>query len=224
MDMTLIGNGEPLCDELAMHVTGDGKFSSLRHPLVSITPYHESMNAIFNRMLEHKRESIQQSIKAEDWENFVFLHERPYRLNAIVELRNNMNVEFKALASIVLSAYSDSENISENSELWRELLTTAAQYTKEMNDSDISGMSEISALWGKTVTLYHGGEVPIEGARWCWTLDLEKARWFADRFEREGALYACEVAGEYIDFILHHRGESEVLVMKDSAIKNMREI
>lgn len=223
MDMTLIGNGEPLCDELAIHVTDNGKFISLMHPLIS-TPYIESMNAIYNMGLKHKRELIQQSIKDEDWEEFVFLHERPYRIDAIFELMNKMGVEFKALASVVLSAYSDSENISADSKSWCYLLTTAAQYKKEMNDRDIADMSEISALWGKTVTLYHGGEVPIEGARWCWTLDLEKARWFADRFEREGALYACEVAGEYIDFILHHRGESEVLVMKDSAIKNMREI
>jgi len=45
-----------------------------------------------------------------------------------------------------------------------------------------------------------------------WTLDMEKAEWFARRFGQEGCVYRAEIAKEHVLALFLGRGEKEVIV------------
>ena len=45
-----------------------------------------------------------------------------------------------------------------------------------------------------------------------WTLDHEKARWFANRYGRQGQVYEAKIQKDHIHALFHGRGESEVIV------------
>src|SRR4051812_40084189 len=58
--------------------------SMIQHPLVH-TMYFPVSNGMYNRQLEQKREMIKRYETEGKWESIVFMHERPYRLQALLE-------------------------------------------------------------------------------------------------------------------------------------------
>ena len=45
-----------------------------------------------------------------------------------------------------------------------------------------------------------------------WTLDRDKAQWFAHRFGENGTVYEAQITKQHIYAFLNSRGESEVIV------------
>ena len=45
-----------------------------------------------------------------------------------------------------------------------------------------------------------------------WTLDRNKAAWFAHRFGEDGTVYEAQIPKQHIWALLNSRGESEVIV------------
>ena len=65
-----------------------------------------------------------------------------------------------------------------------------------------------------TVTVYRG--VTSHNAKnikaLSWTLDREKAEWFAHRFNEDGTVYEAEIDKQHILALFNGRNESEVIV------------
>ena len=62
------------------------------------------------------------------------------------------------------------------------------------------------------VTIYRGvgSEEYRDGI--SWTLDREKAEWFATRFTEDGVVYSAKVKSNDILYYISDRGEKEVIV------------
>lgn len=65
-----------------------------------------------------------------------------------------------------------------------------------------------------TVTVYRGvtpyNRRNVKGL--SWTLDRERAEWFAHRFCEDGTVYTAQISKEYIFAIFNGRNEAEVVV------------
>ena len=73
---------EPLCEELQRHVLdsenfGPGIYHPLVHQPIAFIPGHA------NRMLAQKKLALVEAEQKCKWNTFVFLHERPYRAEAL---------------------------------------------------------------------------------------------------------------------------------------------
>lgn len=173
----------------------------LRHPLLFAVPYFgEQENERLNTLFELRKAAIAEHIKERDYLSYVFTHERPYRLNALMTLYGNITTE--ELLPIVLEVYTDSENISENDDDWHLLL-------EPLTGTDPWGT--VHELPDGEFTIYRGGS--RDG--FSWTLDVDKAKWFANRWNQNLPLWQAVVTRNDVIGYYDHRGEKEVIVNPD---------
>lgn len=212
-------NPEPLDPELERYreegvIAGLG---AIRHPLVYSIGHHPVENARLNMMLRAKREAIAEATAQRDYGTIVWLYERPWRLNAFMGIAPHLpNATYWRLLG---DLWTDSENIYQCFADWREVLTGRSTRLRShmMNDMD-------RALWRKLRR--SRGVVPVwrgfagkgrDGM--SWTLDRERAVWFAQRFAgaRQGKAYvaAGTVEGRHIIAYFNVRGESEVVAFPE---------
>jgi len=160
---------EELLPELKGAIQGD----NIRHPLVYS---HATPCAYNNFLLLQKKQIVEEAEKNGDWVEFVFTHERPYRVDAIKQIQSKMDDE--TYWQILAEVYTDSENLRQNQGSIRQLLTAKRpQREAMMHDEEkaiVQGLPD-------SVTVYRGyGFTNSKG--WSWTLEKEKAVWFAERF------------------------------------------
>jgi hypothetical protein len=112
---------EPLDPELQPWVEDGPIGPMLKHPLV----YQIGIiNGWANRSLRYKQEALTRATEERDWHTVVFLHERPWRADALYKL---VQVYGDALPDqtyweLVGSVWTDSENIWQNEMIWEDLL------------------------------------------------------------------------------------------------------
>src|ERR1700757_1759264 len=76
---------EELDPELAKYMTTNAPFGcSIQHPLVYSIMHHDLQNHMVNKSLAYKKEALKEAVKAKKWNTVVFLHERPWRLDAFM--------------------------------------------------------------------------------------------------------------------------------------------
>jgi len=194
-----------LIDELCDYITQGGK-SGLRfinHPYVN-TIYSPELNAMYNLNYLEKKKAVTKARGNSDWATFIFLHERPYRLQALLELVKQHDEAGTAngAANIIINnlhnVYIDAEGCHINRESWQRLfnrLPPAHRNTETLPDE---------------VIIYRGTDMPPGKDRgFSWTLNKEKAQWFADRWDKGGRVRAIEVLRDGIMLYTDDRGESE---------------
>lgn len=74
--------------------------------------------------------------------------------------------------------------------------------------SQIGYTSNLSGI----VTIYRGVSSKKYRDGLSWTLDKDKAEWFATRFTQEGVVYSATVKSENILYYITDRGEEEIIV------------
>jgi hypothetical protein len=222
---------EPLCEALAAVTEKDEKLGMMftRHPLVHGVTLVPGMA---NRQLKQKREQLGRARDQGDFHTVVFLHERPYRVGAAAELFREADMTDEERGAITRSVWMDSEN------LWqagmRDLMLLIAWgwnrqegYIFLMDDEERKALAGIitDAEAGKPVTVYRGFKRlpdhpdPDHRAFGCsWTLDREKAEWFARRLLGEGevpVVRSARLSEQMLPFVYAHflgRGESEIVI------------
>lgn len=171
--------------------------SMIRHPLIFAVPYFgESTNEHLNKLLEFRREQLREALSSENYNLFVFTHERPCRLDAFEQIMHSLDE--KTFNELLLEVYIDSENIHQNYQTWVELLDPL---------TGLDVWNSVSDLPDK-IKIYRGGSK--NGI--SWTLSLEKAQWFATRWNENLPVWEAEVNKEEIIGFNEHRNESEVIV------------
>lgn len=216
----LLATKEALLPELALHVSKAGVWPALRHPLVYAIPYMEIENALLNKRLRVKREYVAKAIRARKWGEVIMLHERPYRAQALMSVRNAMP-DATDYWPLVGEVWSDTENFWQERPLWRVLLTSPKRWMLErplmMSERE---RATYAALPGK-LTVYRGGHSKHRRAAqtgYSWTTDLEVARRFAGRYLRDGkagdvgVVYEREVFKRDVIATLSGRNEHEVVL------------
>ena len=205
--------------ELAAHIEPFGANAKmLRHPLVVAVPYHGIDFEIehLNALLERKKLMLMKSKEERDHHTTVFLHERPFRLQAFLNIHSQLNAqEYYRLLSAV---WIDGEGQYINHGVWAHLLRFRPSESRHfMEDDEVEAHLKLP----ETLKVYRGTKLPDEYPRGIsWTTDRKKAIWFANRFRRKDQpayLYTLKVQRNDVFAYLTRRGESECLIMPQVA-------
>lgn len=200
---------EALDSELQLWVEPGPLGNFLNHPLVQDMMV-DAMPGLANMRLRDKRKRLNAAVARDDWNSYVFLHERPYRFQALEEALSEYDIQEPD--KLATSVWIDSENIHQNYDGWNEVLSTHGLAMEPEEQAVLDALPE-------AVTIYRGCTKEGENG-YSWTLDKTKAEWFAKRFSRSGAqLLEAQVSKDSIVAYLGRRGESEIVVLPEDVVR-----
>ena len=204
---------EELDAELEEFVYTQGSMPVLKHPLVFSVPYFPQMNHVFNRQLQAKKERLHQAERDQDWMMVLLLHERPYRVEAFLDIADQIGSDNEWWEA-VRYLWEDTENLHEwGDDVVRTLLSRPHPemlMTQEEREIVDQLPDELTVYRGY---VKQGRRSNLKG--WSWTLDKNKAIWFANRFitsSETPRLATATVKKEQILGYLAGRNESEIVV------------
>jgi hypothetical protein len=193
---------------------------ALRHPLIYAVPYFPAQNKMLNAGLALKQKSIAEHYAKAELESLVFLFERPYRLDGLLQALPLIGplIDDKTYWKVVRRVWTDSENVHENWATWkkvwrgdieRQRLVSRQMATRDEDRAALAAMPDELQVW-------HGEEHP-KRVGMSWTLDRRTAVWFAGRFGKQGGkLYEGVVRRSDVIAYITSRGEEEILVEPDT--------
>jgi hypothetical protein len=198
--------------DLAPYVDGDGVWHPLLYMAVDLPESVESANAVY----ASKREALAKAADEGDWDSYVFLHERPHRLGALQEAELE-GLEGPAYCRLIRDVWIDSENIWQFEDEWRDLLPLGARWQHYLMDDD--EQTAFAAL-PDPVPVLRGFSHDEGQYGLSWTIDRERAEWFAHRFALLNGSAARVAAGtvfkaDVIAYLLG-RNEREIVVLPEN--------
>jgi hypothetical protein len=209
------GNPPELDPVLQACLFTSGDMEMIGHPFVH-EMYVPSLHAHYNTMLQAKAEEAERLAREHQW--FPLLHvmyERPYRLRGFAKYASQMTD--KDYWSNLGGVWTDSENIWQNRGEWRAFLSSKRRYRDRlMDEDDRKTFRELP----EELTLYRGTCAPDGiGCGMAWTLDRDKAQWFADRFQSvtgsEPTVIEGHVAKLHCLAYFGGRAEQEIVVFPE---------
>lgn len=209
---------EPLIPELQMYFEDTGPLGPcLRHPLVYSIIHHPQMNARANKCYYAKKKAISKAVDEQAWHTAIYLHERPYRLEAFMDVSSAMADDdyWEVLGSI----WTDSENIWQNEDGWRDCLTSERPGRELMMHAE-----ERAALlhdYDDVIHIYRGFQCRGRESGLSWTSNRITAKWFARRLAQpDDTQYLAEgfVNKEHVIAFFDGRSEQEMVVLPENII------
>lgn len=197
-----------LCPELKDCIVDIGNGIRLIKNKFLTTVYIRSGNDedLYNKPYRVRRELAQKYLEEENFDSFIFIHERPFRLEALVEVL--FSIKKEDLFRIVEYVWTDSEGPCVNLEVWKYIFN----YCEEL------GVLEDSKKdLPEKFTIYRGTRAGIEDIGISWTLDASVAKMFSERFytkrtNKQPIVKIKEVKKEDIFLFTDARGEKEVIL------------
>jgi len=233
--MDLLTRLEPLDPELEPYMEDGPLGRMLRHPLVYSLCHDPERSALANQQLRYKQRAVAEAVDNGDWEKYIWLHERAYRLEALLDIKGRLlpdasdTLEYKnadqlwELAGVV---WIDSENIWQCQDEWRDLFDLRNVYShhKFMSDEDQETMrlSPQKGGMNPTVTVYRGvcHEEALDG--FSWTLAKDTAEWFARRAvwrshdeESQPMVATGTISKKDVIALMTGRGELEIVALPE---------
>lgn len=236
---------EPLDPELENYFEeagGQTGWAMVRHPLVYDVPY-SGIPGLLNRRLAVKKEATARALASGDLNQYVWLHERAWRLNALVSalVGGDATLDLDQLLAwgqvktiwqhrprtrgLFLDVWSDSENTDSNAAVWSHLFDPNHPKRKPGEILlDGRGAREILDLLPVRFPVWRGISSPeyvedAPGRVRSWTLDRERAEFFAQRWSgnrvsgNSGRVISKQVTRDDIIAIIADRGEMEVVMV-----------
>jgi len=223
MDLMAL-QAEELDPELARWVEDGPIGPMVKHPLVYDIA-GVNIPGLPNRQLARKKAHLVRAREAGDWDTVVFLHERPWRADALFELVEEFGdrISDADYWRLVGRVWVDSENIWENTDAWTYLLGAQRRHRLAIMGGDDTLDATNRAMYDalpENVVVYRGCQQALNEEGLSWTTDKAKARWFARRFHerRDGPpiVLVGTVAKADVIACFTDRGESEVVVAEGS--------
>jgi hypothetical protein len=172
-----------------------------------------------NRIYRYKKDGLSKARADGDWEKYVFLYVRPYRLDAMFKapmkhLRKTPSEFWKLVGRV----WIDTENAHQHPKKWRQLWGEPIEGRRAcMSEEEIRFLDTLP----EQIEIWRGTSHKRSLAGLAWTLDREKAVWFAQRFcsESRAPLLAKGIV-EKRDVLAYFekRDEREILSMNASII------
>lgn len=195
-----------LHESLALHLQDAGPLGRMiAHPLLYAIAYRPELNEQYNLQFLNKQDAAKKALKAGNWHTNIFLHERPYRLQALVSLSvvletcNRVDEVAPMINEMLPLVYVDAEGLNTNRDLWRLLF---GRYEGERNRDALPDTDRFMIYRGVSDATHTGG--------FSWTLDRKQAEWFAARWSKNGGhVFMREVTREEIEFYTDERSEKE---------------
>jgi len=176
----------------------------LRHPLVYQVPFFSNGSA--NAYYEQKSKAVEKAIADKNYKQFVWLFERPYRLEAFIKIADKLSdTDYWKLLSDI---WIDTENQYAYLKEWKKLLASKRSNRHYMMDEE---EDNILRSLPEEVTIYRGCQKGINEDGLSWSLDKSKAEFFANRFGKKGIILERTISKNDIVAVLVGRGESEVI-------------
>ena len=211
----VFGRQEELDPELRRYSYRDERLGGLtiKHPLVFSLFHTPAQNAMVNDALRRKKQLLDTARNEENWHSYLFLHERPHRMDAFMEVSEAMNDEdyWTNLASI----WVDSENIWQAEILWTAALHSDRPGRDAMMEED---ERQTFTQLPSEVEVFRGFCEDGRERGLSWTTDRKKAEWFAARLAVPGDMPRLAIGRVEKDKIVacfDGRGENEVVVFPD---------
>lgn len=181
----LLMTQEDLDPELELCLIQEGMFGpSIKHPLVYSMVHTPNMNALVNRQLRQKKEALSRACAEQKWHSYVYLHERPYRLDAFMDIRDAI-LKSEDYWRLLGDIWIDSENIWQNADNWRDLFEEpergSMEYFMDDDDRQVLKLPENKGGMPFNFTVYRGFHYDGGEDGFSWTLDKQRAIWFAKR-------------------------------------------
>jgi hypothetical protein len=206
-------NKVKLHESLAMHLQDGGPLGRMiAHPMLYVIGYDAANNAQYNLQLLNKQAAAKKALLANDWHQNIFLHERPYRLEALVALHTVLQTcdrhddAQRMLNEMLVTVYVDAEGLHKNAALWSMLF---AAYTGERNRDRLPNTDTFMIYRGVSDARHTGG---------CsWTTNRKQAEWFASRWAGKGKgghVFMRNVKADDVAMYTEDRGEAEVVFFK----------
>jgi hypothetical protein len=217
-----LSSGIALADELKEHLERDRSgYWFIRHPLVMFACYEPGNGQhaeIANTWLEKKQEGLRQAVDRGDWRLALMLHEKPWRLRALMDYGPKMSDEayFENLGAV----WTEIENVWQYHEVVPCMLAPTGRDKRKRHLMMTTEEQAVLRGLPEVITIYRGCG-PGNERGWSWTLDVEQAEWFAERFgadepdEFSGLVVVGECRTEAVIAYFGRRGEQEILVAHD---------
>jgi hypothetical protein len=196
---------EPLHPDLLPYFEEEGALGpQLRHPLVYQVPFFT--NGMANAYYKQKVKAIEDALAKKNYSTVVYLHERPYRIQAFLDVMESMEDAdyWKLLSSI----WTDTENSWQNFQMWNALLRSPRPERHNLMDEE--ELNHLASLPNKVV-VYRGCVAGVNENGLSWTLDKTKAEFFANRFSKNGIVLEKTINKDEIVAVFLGRNESEVI-------------
>jgi hypothetical protein len=181
----------------------------LNAPLVQMLFHDEARSGFANAQYAQKERSLGKALVDENWNQYVWLHERPYRLWAFGQIKGLMSD--RDYWEILGAVWIDSENIWQNKQEWLLALSSPRKEKKYlMNPTDRKALRELP----DELRVYRGIDKDKgDPDGFSWTLSRAKAEWFADRYWKNGIVLEQVVKKKDVTAHFLGRGEQEVVLI-----------
>lgn len=205
----VMASTEELHPDLVPYVLDGILGKQLCHPLV----YQFGMigNGWANAYYLQKIGDVKKALQNKKYDSYVWLHERPYRIEAFREIEHLLSDT--AYWKLVADIWTDTENQWQNHQEWKDLLGSDRPSRNYLMDE-----KEFNTLLAlpDVVTIYRGCQKGINEHGLSWTLDKSIAQWFSTRLDRDGEPIVLErtVPKSDIIAVFTGRGESEVIFLE----------
>lgn len=208
----MAASNEPLHPDLLDWVEEGQWGKMLRHPLIYSVPL--TLPGMVNKGYIRKRALLEEYLRDEDWAGIVWLHERAYRLDTLIDyctgrddegnpLPLSASPEYWALAADV---WVDSENIGQVMAEWSALFGDCTGFWLG-TDAE----REQFDLLPDPIPAWRG---MIDDGGWSYSTDKKIAQWFANRFDGGHSVIMELIPKDRVFGYLTRRGESELLVRR----------
>lgn len=221
----LLRTQEELDPMLAMYVDDDGPLgTSIKHPLVFSVFHVPGLNAFVNAQFKAKKEALAKAKEKGDWEACVWLYERPYRLDAFLDI--SWHLEGPQYWELLGRVWSDTENSWQNIDAWREALTADAEGREMMSDEEVRCAFTLPPEEGGLLPMtpvYRGYRFDDALNGFSWTLDVGRAKWFARRLRQDDhpapKVAKGLVAREHVIAYIISRDENEIVALPEHVVE-----
>lgn len=221
----LLRTKEELDPALVPYLCEDGPFgTSIKHPLVFSIVHAPAMNAFVNAQFRQKKELLWKARGKRDWHTYVWLHERPYRIDAF--LRISWRLDGPRYWELLGRVWSDTENSWQNMDEWREAFTADREGREMMSDEDVRCVFDLSPERGGLLPMtriYRGYRFDDALQGYSWTLDKARARWFATRLRQDDhpspKIVSGFVAREHVIAYMTGRDEQEIVTLPEHVVE-----
>lgn len=212
----LMNSQEELDEELEPYYEEDGAlgWASIRHPLVYSILHTPNQNAMVNAQLKAKQKAVAEAFRDKKWTSYIYLHERPYRLDAFMGVCDRFTDE--EYWDLLGSIWTDSENIRQNEGAWRLAMTSDRPGRDTMMDAEERAVLYEDLEW--QVDVYRGFCYPGRERGMSWTHNRVVAKFFARRLAQHDQTKYLATGRVRRDKILAYfdgRSEYEVVVLPE---------
>ena len=209
---------EELEQELKDSVTEDGwihhKFMiGLDLPIF----YHN-----YNQGLKAKKRLSKKNLQEGRFHDFVFNHERPYRLQAFLEIEDKL--EPAQYWKILREVWIDAEFVYQQTSVWENLFMAVPKVPEAiMVKSELDVLESLPEVF----TIYRGqrpGDFNRGVIGLSWSLSKKKAAFCAGRGGVKGEVISIQVRKEDVLAYINGRGEEEILLHDYTKIQKILDI